>query len=156
MYMFEIHKDSKILYTITHLSEGSLFSSAIWKDIAKKQMSHFFSSPFPYSFDLKLLKMKTESSGLSFKGVYYQWNWSPLWRGSVCYLKDWNIGLILSSLDRWIAKVRTMKKTIALHIKSRYWKENYGKNVYHKNQNMWIIGTEMESGFDWNYSSLRF
>ena len=66
MYMFEIHKDSKILYSSTHLSEGFSFSSATWKDIVKKQMSH------------------------------------------------------------------------------------------HKNQNMWIIGTEMESGFDWNYSSLRF
>ena len=46
MYMFEIHKDSKILYSSsTHLSEDFLFSSAIWKDIAKKQMSHFFLKP---------------------------------------------------------------------------------------------------------------
>ena len=48
MYKFEIHKDSKILHSKTHLLEGFLISSA---------------SPFPYSFDLKLLKMKTESSG---------------------------------------------------------------------------------------------
>ena len=48
MYMFEIHKDSKILHSKTHLSKGFLFSSA---------------SPFPYSFDLKLPKMKTKSSG---------------------------------------------------------------------------------------------
>ena len=45
MYMFEIHKDSKILYSSTHLSEGFLFSSATWKDVAKKQMSHFFLKP---------------------------------------------------------------------------------------------------------------
>ena len=45
MYMFEIHKDSKILYSSTHLSEGFLFSSATWKDIAKKEMNHFFLKP---------------------------------------------------------------------------------------------------------------
>ena len=42
MYMFEIHKDSKILYSSTHLSEGFLFSIATWKDIAKKADKPFF------------------------------------------------------------------------------------------------------------------
>ena len=119
MYMFEIHKDSKILYSSTHLSEGFLFSSATWKDIAKKSDEPFFSEAY---FLIHLIqncpKMKTENSGWSFKIVYHQWDWSPLWSGIVCYLRI-----------------------------SRHWKENYGKNVYHKNQNMWIIGTEMESGF---------
>ena len=45
MYVFEIHKDLKILYSSTHLLEGFLFSSATCNDIAKKQMSHFFLKP---------------------------------------------------------------------------------------------------------------
>ena len=113
------HKDSKILYSSTHLSEGFLFSSATWKDIAKKANEPFFSQAhFLIHLIQNCPKMKTENSGWSFKIVYHQWDWSPLWSGIVCYLRI-----------------------------SRHWKENYGKNVYHKNQNMWIIGTEMESFF---------